>query len=230
MSERDELAWRAVEVIESGMVVALGTGRAATRGVRALAGRMKEEGLRVECVATSVRTARVAEDLGIMLRELGEVDRIDYLFDGADEVDGALRMIKGGGAAMTREKIAARMSERCVYLVQGNKLVARLGETFPVPVEALACSGAMLVRLLRDELSLDAAMRLDGDGGPVRTDDGNIVVDVRIEELDEDDFEGFGAWVESVPGVMGHGLFLEEADEVLVEDGAGHVERKRRQR
>lgn len=225
MSKRDELAWRAVEGVETGMLVGLGTGRAATRGVRALGERVRDEGLRVTCVTTSDRTARTASELGIALRDLGEVERLDYLFDGADEVDGALRMIKGGGGAMTREKTAAHMSDRCVYMIQERKRVARLGETFPVPAEVLECSKGLLLRLLRDELSLDSAVRLDGDGRTVHTDNGHPIVDVRIEELEEEDLEGFGAWLESVPGVMAHGLFLDEADEVLVEDESDKVKR-----
>lgn len=223
MSERDELAMRAVERIESGMVVGLGTGRAAMRGVRALAGRVRAEGLKITGVATSLRTAQEADELGIPLENLSRVDRVDYLFDGADEVDASLRMIKGGGAAMTREKIVARMSERRVYLVQETKVVRRLGEKFPVPVEVLACASRMLERLLRDELSLEATVRRDRDGRVVRTDDMNPVLDVALGDLDAEDLEGLGAWLDSVPGVVGHGLFLDEADEVLVENEAGRV-------
>ncbi|TVQ77992.1 MAG: ribose-5-phosphate isomerase RpiA [Phycisphaeraceae bacterium] len=229
MSERDELAMRAVETIESGMVVGLGTGRAAMRGVRALAGRVRAEGLKITGVATSLRTAQEADELGIPLESLSRVDRVDCLFDGADEVDGSLRMIKGGGAAMTREKIVARMSERRVYLVQEAKLVRRLGEQFPVPVEVLACASRMLERLLRDELSLEATVRRDRDGRIVRTDDMNPVLDVALGDLDEEDLEGLGAWLDSVPGVVGHGLFLDEADEVLVENEAGQVRALTRQ-
>ena len=229
MSERNELAMRAVETIESGMVVGLGTGRAAMRGVRALAGRVRAEGLKITGVATSLRTAQEADELGIPLENLSRVDRVDYLFDGADEVDGSLRMIKGGGAAMTREKIVARMSERRVYLVQEAKLVRRLGKQFPVPVEVLACASRMLERLLRDELSLVATVRRDRDGRIVRTDDMNPVLDVALGDLDEEDLDGLGAWLDSVPGVVGHGLFLDEADEVLVENEAGRVRALTRQ-
>lgn len=229
MSTRDELAALAVAPIESGMVVGLGTGRAAMRGVRALAGRVAEEGLVVRCVATSLRTEHAAQEMGLVLENLRRVDRVDYLFDGADEVDGDLRMIKGGGGAMTREKIVARMSARNVYLVQGGKMVSRLGRVHAVPVEVLACGARMLERALREELSLESSVRRDDAGRVVRTDDMNPVLDVRIEDLDPEDLDGLAAWLEGVPGVVGHGLFLEEADAVFVEDGSGRVEEIERQ-
>ncbi|MFG0252949.1 MAG: ribose-5-phosphate isomerase A, partial [Phycisphaerales bacterium JB038] len=118
----DPLAKAAIAEIESGMMVGLGTGRAASRCIRALAAR----GLDVKCVATSVRSAELAASLGLRVEPFEGVRHVDFLFDGADEVDPNLAMIKGAGGAMTREKMVARAAKRRVYVVDASKLVTRL--------------------------------------------------------------------------------------------------------
>src|SRR6266571_2564059 len=133
MVTQDLLASAAVKDIVSGMNVGLGTGRAATRAIRALAERAATERLALRCVATSKASHDLAARLGLTVGSLEEIRNLDYLFDGADEVDSALRMIKGRGGAMTREKIVAHASARRVYLVQDAKRVAHLGATAPLP-------------------------------------------------------------------------------------------------
>ncbi len=108
-------------------------------------------------------------------------------------------------------------------------MVARLGAAHAVPVEVLACGARMLERALRDELSLESSVRRDDAGRVVKTDDMNPVLDVRIGDLEPEDLDGLAAWLEGVPGVVGHGLFLEEGDALLVEDGSGRVEEIERQ-
>src|SRR5512142_2387011 len=133
----DALAAAAVEDVRAGMTVGLGTGRAATRAIEALARRVSGEGLDLLCVATSRASDELGRRLGLRMQAMEGIERIDYLFDGADEVDPAMRMIKGRGGAMTREKIAARAAARRVYLVQSTKLVGRLGEAAPLSIEVL---------------------------------------------------------------------------------------------
>lgn len=220
----DPLAAAAVEPIRSGMVIGLGTGRAAARAIRALAARARAEKLELTCVSTSIASSQLAESLGLRVAPMeGEagVARIDYLFDGADEVDPRLRMIKGRGGAMTREKIAARAAARRVYLIDESKLVGRLGERAPLPVEVLPFGLASVRERLR-AAGLDGPIRLL-NGSPARTDNGNAILDVAVPP--GADPAALDRLLNDVPGVVGHGLFLAEADEVLVESPSGAVRR-----
>jgi ribose 5-phosphate isomerase A len=222
VTAEDALAAAAVQEIRSEMTVGLGTGRAAARAIEALARRVSAEPLRIACVATSRASEPLARRLGLPLRSIEELERIDYLFDGADEVDPALRMLKGRGGAMTREKIAAHAAARRVYLVQAAKQVARLGESAPLPIEVLRFGLAATRRALR-ALGLDGPVR----GGEYRTDDGNPVIDAALPAGLA--LEPLAVALDRTPGVVGHGLFLSEADVVLIEDAAGRVSRAVRQ-
>jgi ribose 5-phosphate isomerase A len=210
----DLLAIQAVEPITSGMLVGLGTGRAATRGIHALARRVNDEGLRVECVATSESSAALARELGLTVLAFADVARVDYLFDGADEVSPDLAMLKGRGGAMTREKIVAHASDKRVYLVDEGKLVSRIGEKFPLPVEVLPFAIASVRAALRD-IGLDGPIRTREDGREYHTDNGFLVIDAPIPQ--GSDARRLNDDLMRIDGVLGHGLFLREADEVLVE-------------
>lgn len=218
----DALANAAVDPITSGMVVGLGTGRAAARAIDALATRVKERRLRITCVATSVKSAEQGGALGLRVLDMNDVPRLDYLFDGADEVDGALRMIKGRGGAMTREKIVARASARRVYLIQQNKRVARLGAAAPLPIEVLPF-GVAATRAALAFMGLEGPLRLDERGERVITDNGCPIVDAVLPQ--GVDLARLREAIDALPGVVGHGLFLDEADEVIVEDDLGGLER-----
>lgn len=221
MNQPDRLAELAVAPITSGMIVGLGTGRAAARAVEALGRRVRAEGLRIEGVATSLQTEAQARALGIILRPLEGVARVDLLFDGADEVDPDLRMIKGRGGAMTRERIVAHAAARRIYLVQKAKLVAHLGQGAPVPVEILPIAMG-LVRAAIERRGWTAELRASA-GQPVLTDNRNPILDVRLPA--RTDIQGVAQALDALPGVVDHGVFLSEADEVLVEDEAGEVSR-----
>ncbi|MCA9293530.1 MAG: ribose 5-phosphate isomerase A [Phycisphaerales bacterium] len=217
----DALAHEAVAPIRSGMVVGLGTGRAAARGIKALAGRVEQEQLDVRCVATSRASHELAVALGLQLKDLGDVGRLDYLFDGADEFDDGLRMLKGGGGAMTQERIAARASGRCVYMVQAEKRVSRLGERCKLGVEVLPTARASAMAVLSRH-GLHAQVRQQESGAEFITDNGNIVLDAPLPAIE---LEPLAHCLDATPGVVGHGLFLGEADVILIEDGQGHVDR-----
>lgn len=216
----DLLATTAVAPIISGMIVGLGTGRAASRAIVALSRRVREERLEITCVATSHASEALATELGVRVVAMDGVDRVDYLFDGADEVDGALRMIKGRGGAMTREKIVAHAATRRTYLVQATKVVERLGQSAPLPVELLRFGLATTLRTLR-ERGLEAIERAS-----FGTADGNPVVDATLPP--GIDVDVLAAALDALPGVVGHGLFLSEADVVLVEAATGELTRRTR--
>jgi ribose 5-phosphate isomerase A len=222
---QDLLASAAVKDIVTGMTVGLGTGRAATRAIRALAQRAATEQLALHCVATSQASHDLATTLGLFVGSLEEIGRLDYLFDGADEVDPALRMIKGRGGAMTREKIVAHASARRVYLIQSDKLSSRLGERAPLPVEVSDADLARVRERLR-EIGLKGAVRLKDDGTPYKTDNGNPVIDAPLTA--DLDIVKLGASLDALAGVVGHGLFLTEANDVLIEDTEGRVSRRSR--
>jgi ribose 5-phosphate isomerase A len=217
-------AERALDLVRDGQVVGLGTGRAASAFVEALAVRMKESGLRVQGVPTSLATESLARGLGIPLLEMSDVDEIDVTFDGADEVDPALDVIKGYGAALVREKIVAAASRKLVILVGHEKLVARLGQRGKLPVEVVPF-GASLVRARLAALGCPADVRRGPDGDPQVSDNGNWILDCKVERIP--DPAQLDAAILAIPGVVGTGLFVGMADVVLVQDG-DHVEVRER--
>lgn len=226
MSDRDPLAEAAIEPIGPEMTVGLGTGRAATRAIRALAEASRAGRFRGVCVATSEGSTRLGRELGLEVTAMETVSQVDYLFDGADEVDGALRMIKGGGGAMTREKIVAHAADRRVYLVQRKKVVDRLGLSFRLPIEVLRFALGFVRTRLEDE-GLGATARIDSSG-LVLTDEQQYILDAPLPV--GADLDRLDALLNAMPGVVGHGLFLEEADEVLIEPDGGGDEIERRVR
>lgn len=208
------VAARALEHVPAGGVIGLGTGRAASAFVRALGSRVRA-GLRLRGVPTSEATARLARDQGIPLASLDEVDEIDVTFDGADEVDRRLDMIKGYGGALVREKVVAESSRRRVMLIGAEKVVGRVGERRRLPVEVIPFARRLCERRLA-ALGCPAELRR-GEAGAYRTDNGNLILDCAIEPLE--DPAGLERAILAIPGVVGTGLFLGLADIVLVQDG-----------
>lgn len=228
-SPTDPLAEMAVAGITPGMTVGLGTGRAATRAIHALARRVREEGLRVSCVATSVASDELGRKLGLDVQPMERVATVDYLFDGADEVDPQLRMVKGRGGAMTREKIVAAAAAHRVYLIDEAKLVARLGEKMPLPIEVMSFGLSSVTRRL-EALGLVGPIR-QKDGRLYVTDNGNVVIDAELGPAlaGAQTPEPLAQALDAMEGVVDHGLFLSEAHEVLVESAAGSVKRMTRE-
>lgn len=228
----DQLAIQAVAGVKSGMMVGLGTGRAAARGVKALAEKVNVEGLTITCVATSVATADLATSLGLKVVDFARVERVDYLFDGADELDRQGQMLKGGGGAMTRERIVAAASVKRVNILDDSKLVKHLGERYPLPIEIIPMGLASVRRLLREELNLEGLVRKrkDASGQPAGedliTDNGNLIVDVKIAATH--DVRAIASTLDRMAGVVDHGLFLVEAQIILIEDKSGNVTRRER--
>lgn len=213
----------ALEFVEDGMQIGLGTGRAAAAFVDAL-GRRVAAGLRITGVPTSEATAAQATRLGIPLARLDEIPRLDITFDGADEVDPNLDLIKGYGAAMVREKIVALSSDRLVILVGPEKLVEKLGERGRLPIEVLPF-GVALVRRELARLGLDGELRPGAGGSPLVTDNGNWIFDAQLRPpLDARALEQA---ICALPGVLGTGFFLGMADAVIVGSGEAAEIRRR---
>ena len=208
----------AAALVEPGMVVGLGTGSTAAWFVRALAARR----LAVTCVCTSEATAALAGELGLKLAELGETRTIDLTVDGADEIGPGLSLIKGGGAALLREKLVWEASRRCVVIADAAKRVPVLGR-FPLPIEVVAFGHAITALRIGDALAecdIGAAPRLRlKDGEPVRTDGGNLIYDAACGRIPEP--ASLARALKSVTGVVDHGLFLDLADLALVGTDAG---------
>jgi ribose 5-phosphate isomerase A len=208
----------AVPLVEDGMRVGLGTGTTARWFILGLAERV-HRGLKVRAVATSVASATLASDHGIVVEELG-ADGLDLAVDGADSIDPALRLIKGRGGAMLREKIVAASAARFVVIADDSKYMSGLRGR--VPVEVVHFGSARTLRVLADRTSMEWALRVGAGGDPFITDNGNLLAD--SEYIDVPDPGALAAAIDSVPGVAGHGLFLGMTDVVFVGHSDGTVE------
>lgn len=215
----DALAVMAVQPVESGMLVGLGAGRTAARGIRALAERVHRENLKIQCVAASERSDRDARALGLDVVDFGVIESIDLLIDGADEVDRSMRMMKGSRGAMTRERILCWAARRTVFMVTADKVAEKqIGARCPLPIAVMAY-GLASTRCALRHIGLNGVLRRDMNGGMFLTDNANLVLDATLSG-DEDLVELYDE-LNSIPGVVDHGLFLDEADEILIEqDGA----------
>lgn len=216
MNTKKLAAERAVEAIEEGMTVGLGTGSTAYFAIERLGQRVKE-GLNVRAVATSKRSEEQALALGIPIVSFAEVGQIDITIDGADEVDRNLQLIKGGGGALLREKIVAARSAKMFVIVGEDKMVDTLG-AFPLPVEIVPFAHEWTLDALR-ALQLNPGLRME-DGAPYVTDNGNYIADCRGASID--DPASLHAGLNAIPGVVENGLFVEMAHTVVVgrEDGS----------
>lgn len=204
--------YAAVELVEDGNVVGLGTGSTTYYFIEKLGNRIKEEKMDILGIPTSYQSFLLANESGIPITTLEEHD-INIAVDGADEVDGNLNLIKGGGAAHTMEKIVDYAADRFIVVVDESKIVDKLGK-FPVPMEVIpqACrTVSNHVKQLGGIPNLRMGKR---KGGPVITDNGNFVLDVKFESIDAP------AYLEKelnfIPGVVENGIFSGVADEVIV--------------
>jgi ribose 5-phosphate isomerase A len=222
---RDALVEAALAMIRDGAVVGLGSGRAATRFVRAL-GRQVADGLRVIGVPTSQSTADLAGELRIPLATLDDVESIDVVVDGADEVDPQLNLIKGLGGALVREKIIASTARRLVILVGPEKMVSRLGQRGVLPVEIVPFALSFCRRRL-EQIGYPSIPR-QSRGELFTTDNANYILDCKVPPIV--DPKALEQSLLSIPGVVGTGLFLDMADTVLIDCGADVEIRSRAQR
>ncbi|MFO7777650.1 MAG: ribose-5-phosphate isomerase RpiA [Nitriliruptoraceae bacterium] len=210
-------ATAALELIEDGMRLGLGTGST----VEHLLGAIAERDLDIAGVPTSEATAAYCRELGIRLLSPAEVDGLDLAIDGADELDRALTATKGGGGALLREKVVATMAERFVIVATSDKLVDRLADTFPLPVEVVPFAVWPVTRSLRSR-GYEVTLRTAGEGPAVVTDNGNHLLDARLAGgLEDPAVEDL--WITTRPGVVTSGLFVDLARVALLADEQGAV-------
>ena len=218
--EKDLAARAAIRRVHPGATVALGTGSTAAYAVRALAERFPKGGL--DCVSSSLATTELAVSLGLSVRALGEDDQFDVMLDGADEVDPHLAMTKGGGGALLREKVLARLSKEVLILVDHTKLVPRLGTRAAIPVEVVPFARPAVAKHLR-ERRIASVLRAGSDGTPRLTDNGNEILDL-TPPGPIDDPAALEQELRGIPGIVETGLFLGLASRVYVglPDGTVH--------
>ncbi|CAN7322199.1 MULTISPECIES: ribose-5-phosphate isomerase RpiA [Ensifer] len=198
----------ALEHVEDGMRLGIGTGSTAEEFVRLLAEKVAA-GFRIEGVPTSERTARLCLELGVQLKSLDELPELDLTIDGADEIDGQLRLIKGGGGALLREKIVAAASKRMIVIADESKVVDVLG-AFKLPIEVNPF-GQVATRIAIEKvasrlgLSGDISVRNSGDG-PFKTDGGHLILDASFGRIP--DADALAGELNAIPGVVEHGLFI----------------------
>jgi len=226
--EKEELkklaAEKAVEQIQDGMIVGLGTGSTTEYALRKLGERVKD-GLKIQGIPTSIHTKHIAKEENIPLTTLDENPEIDITIDGADEVDSNLNLIKGGGGALTREKIIAYNSKKVIIIIDDSKIVKALGIDFPLPVEvvkfgwkstkkALETFGWQPAKQSLDEKACTVELRKVMGDEPFITDNGNYILDCEFERISEP--EHLEVAINDVPGVVENGLFIDLASEVIV--------------
>lgn len=213
------LAARAgAELVRNGMTIGLGSGSTSEILVRELGARANRESLEIRAVATSERTARLAAECGIRLIDPDDVDQIDVVLDGADEVDPQNRMIKGRGGALLREKIVASIADLRIIMADRTKIVAKLGEKHWLPIEIASFGVRWTIERLRP-FGVDLRLRTDANRTPVRTDGGNLIVDLKTGPID--DPERLQRKLLSIPGVYETGLFLGLCDILIIGDAEG---------
>ena len=219
-------AKRAVEFVEDGMKLGLGTGSTSAWMVRCLAERVHKEGLRIQGVPTSTRTADLARELGLEVITLDEAGRLDITIDGTDEFDANLSLIKGGGGALLQEKIVASASDKMIVIADFDKRVTHLGQ-FPLPIEVLGfglkSSQSQIAGLLtaQDVAGREITTRMAGDV-PFVTDEGNYILDLHLGKIV--DPKKLAIALNQVPGVVENGLFVNICDLVVLGASDGTVE------
>ncbi len=221
--EKEAAARASLKFVHDGDIVGLGTGSTAAYAIRFL-GEQVRAGLKIRGIPTSVRTKELAASLGIPLTTLDEVQQVDVTIDGADEIDPALRLIKGGGGALLREKIVASASRRLVIVADSGKQVPVLGK-FPLPVEVIPFAQALVAKSIA---ALGAAVkaRQKADGTVFVTDEGHNILDCSFGQIA--DPPALDRALKSIPGVVEHGLFISMASVALIAKGDEVLELRRK--
>ena len=220
--EKEAAARASLQFVKDGQVVGLGTGSTAAYFIKLLGEEVKK-GLRIRGIPTSVRSGELAMSLGIPVITLDDCQEIDVTVDGADEVDPQLRLIKGGGGALLREKIVASATRQMIVVADESKQVQRLGK-FPLPVEVIRFAEALIAKRI-SALGAEVQLRRDGAGNAFLTDQNNHILDCRFGEIG--DPGTLARQLSDMPGVVEHGLFIGMASLALFARGSEIVELRR---
>jgi ribose 5-phosphate isomerase A len=220
--EKEVAARASLRFVKDGQVVGLGTGSTAKYFIQLL-GEQVKSGLRIRVIPSSDRSREQAASLGIPLTTLDECQQIDVTVDGADEVDPQLRLIKGGGGALLREKIVASATRQYVIITDATKRVPVLGK-FPLPVEVIKFAQALVTKKI-EALGAKVILRKNADGKPYLTDENNYILDCHFGQIRGAD--GLANKLSDMPGVVEHGLFIGMASVVLIANGSEIVELRR---
>ena len=225
MNEKQLAAEHAVDYIENGMIIGLGTGSTVAFMINKLSQRVKK-GMKITAVSTSATTTNLATSLGIKISKLSEIDEIDLTIDGADEVDENLDGIKGGGGALLYEKILASLSKQNIWIVDSTKLVKTLGK-FPLPVEVVQFGSSHLLREF-EKKGYKPTFRNAGKNRFI-TDNDNYIIDLKMDRIE--DPSALDINLKSYPGVVETGLFFNIADVVLagVGESVNVINKKKRE-
>ncbi|MBW4606273.1 MAG: ribose-5-phosphate isomerase RpiA [Hassallia sp. WJT32-NPBG1] len=212
---KQEVGKAAANLVKSGSIVGLGTGSTTAYTIQFLGDRLKSGELKdIVGVPTSFQSEVLAKQYGVPLTTLDAIDYIDIAIDGADEVDPQKNLIKGGGAAHTREKVVDYLANQFIVVVDSGKLVERLGSSFPVPVEVIPMAITPVINAIK-KLGGKPELRMGvKKAGPVITDQGNMVLDVRFDNID--DPVSLEKTLNNIPGVLENGIFVNCADLVLI--------------
>ncbi|MCS7205343.1 MAG: ribose 5-phosphate isomerase A [Leptospiraceae bacterium] len=205
VSEKELSAIKALDFVRGNKTIGLGTGSTTAIFIKKLGEKIQKENLNILTCTTSFQSFLLAKEAGIPVYPVSYFSELDLSVDGADEVDPNFQLIKGGGAAHTMEKIVHSMSKTFVCIVDSTKQVSKLGEKFPIPVEilpeAISSVKKQLLEMGARDVQLRMAVKKDG---PVITDNGNFVLDVRFDNFDPKDLE---IRIKSIPGVVENGIF-----------------------
>lgn len=219
MNEKEVAGYKAIEEIEDGMTVGLGTGSTVYYFLKALSEKIDDH-FSVTCVATSKRTADLAISWEIPVYPFNSVKKIDISVDGADEIDPHLNGIKGGGGALLYEKIVAKSSAKIIWVVGSNKLKKQLGQS-PLPIEVIPFGWKRVENLMREK-GYNPELRLGDNGQPFVTDAQHYILDLHLNKIE--DPNALADELDHITGIVEHGLFLDMTEKVIIGYSDGHVQ------
>lgn len=218
---KEQAAERALKLVEPGMAVGLGSGSTATLWIKLLGDKVRNEGLKIRAIASSDDSEKLGRSYGIPFTTFEETPSLDLTIDGADEIAPGLALIKGGGGKLLREKIVASASKRFVIVADASKQVEQLGK-FPLPVEVIQMAEPLVTRELK-AMGFTPKIRTNKDGSNYITDEGNLILD--CSGLLIEDPKAMAAKLDSIVGIVEHGLFLGMANLAIIAEEQGVVER-----
>jgi ribose 5-phosphate isomerase A len=218
-----QAARRALEFVEPGMTLGLGSGSTASLWIQLLGEKVRDQGLKIRAIASSEASEALGRSYGIPFITFADCEYLDLVVDGADEVAPGLALIKGGGGKLLREKIVASAARRFIVVADGSKVVEKLGK-FPLPVEVIQMAVPLISRALQ-QLGFTPTLRLNQDGSHYITDEGNVLLDCSGVLID--DPAVMAAKIANIVGVVEHGLFLNMANLALIADSKQVLERSK---